>query len=454
MNIKRIYLIGFRATGKSSFGRLLAQKIGFSFYDLDFLITEKAGKSADVLTSGGSDWRQFRKIENEVLNDTLELENAVISCGGGVGVNDVAESGSKTYGDLNREFFTKTGGNLVILLTASNKTIEERLRRQFVNNKIMPYLNPKNVKDGSVDSIEDKVKDSMQALGKRREKYQEFADFEIDTSLFELPEYLGNLYTVIGDPVSHSLSPKMHNTAFKALSMDKHNLFIACRVKEGKIKKFLEAAKLIGFKGISVTLPLKERVIPFLDKTDEVALKIGAVNTIINRDGMLKGFNTDWIGAVRALEESENLKDKKVAVIGAGGAARAVIYGLKAGGSRVTVFNRTVDRAKELAEEFDIDYGGLDSDKIKESDIIINTTTVGMNENQSPVGKNLINSDQVVMDIIFSPRNTELIKTALEKGARVIYGYKMLLYQGMEQFKIYTGMEAPAAEMEKVLNES
>lgn len=455
MKFKRIYLTGFRATGKSTFGRILAQKLGRSYFDMDFLISERTGKNAQILTKNGTDWTEFRTAEKEVLEETLEMENAVISCGGGVGVNDVTDEVSgKTFGELHKALFSESADNLIILLTADKKIIEERLRRQFTAKKIMPFLNS----DGSgsqfkgKDLVEHQVRDSLEALEKRREKYEDLADLEIDTSVFKLPESMINLSAVIGDPVSHSLSPKMHNAGYAALGIENWNLFIACKVKEAKLEKFIDAVRDLEIKGVSVTVPHKEKIVALLDDVDETAKKIGAVNTVVNIEGVLTGYNTDWIGAVNALEEKTGLKDKKTAVIGAGGAARAVVYGLVSRGANVKIFNRTIKKAKSLAAEFGCNFSGMESiGEISGMDIVINTTTVGMNTDESPVDKKFLKRDQIIMDIVFSPKETKLLQDAKEQGAVVVYGYEMLLSQGSEQFKMYTGFEAPIKEMEEVL---
>lgn len=453
--IKRVFLIGFRTTGKSTFGKILAENLGLSFFDMDFLIKEQAGQELNVLTNNGSDWVKFREIENDVLKELTKAERAVISCGGGVGVNDVINKETKkTFGQLNREVLKKSQDSIVILLTASDKIIEQRLQMLFGRKKIMPFLNQENSKSNisKKDLIEKQVVDSMSALQKRKKSYEEIADFEIDTSNFIFPKKLVNINAVIGDPIEHSLSPQMHNVGYKALGINKGNLLVPVKVKKEKLKRFIEAVRALRINGISVTVPHKETTIKYLDKVDETAKKIGAVNTVLNEGGKLIGYNTDWIGAIAALEKRTNLKGKKVAVFGAGGAARAIVFGLTKKGVKVKIFNRSVDRAKELAKEFNCSFGDIkEVGKIRDFDIIINATSIGMNEEKSPIDKNLIQKGQIVMDAVYTPKETTLLKNAKEKKAEVVYGYEMLLYQGVEQFKMYTGLDAPVEEMRKVL---
>lgn len=468
----RIFLVGFRTTGKSTFGKILAEKLGLSFFDMDFLIKEQAGEELDSLTKKGTDWIKFRKIEQEILEDLAQTDRAIISCGGGVGVNNVIDKKTgKTFGELNREVLAKSKDSLVILLTSADEVIEKRLLRKFENKKVMPFLNQEYAEDSSrgKDVIKKQVEDSMKALQERKPLYEEIANFEIDTSHFILPRSLRNLNVVIGDPISHSLSPNMHNESYKALGIENANLFVPIRVNEKKLEKFMGAVRVLGINGISVTIPHKESVIKYLDEVDETAKKIGAVNTILNVEGKLTGYNTDWIGAITALEKKTEFKGKKVAVIGAGGAARAIVYGLVNRGAKVKIFNRTEENAKELADEFGAEFGEMgDIGEVSDYDIVINATSVGLEEDKSPLDKDLISANQIIFDVVYSataertagvshavasPKETRLIKDAKEKGAQVIYGYEMLLYQGMEQFQMYTGYKAPIKEMENAILE-
>lgn len=260
------------------------------------------------------------------------------------------------------------------------------------------------------------------------------------------------VFMIIGNPVKHSLSPLLHNTAYAKLNLGKQYLFRAEEIKNNDLKSFFDRVIVDGIAGISVTIPYKEKVLKFLDYVDKEAEKIGAVNTVVNNNGILTGFNTDYIGAITALEKRTKLKGKKTAVIGAGGAARAIVYGLKKNGAIVKIFNRSGDRAQSLVREFGCEAGSLDDlDEVKEMDIIINATSVGMNEDKSPLKKGLLNKKHLVLDVVYSPKVTRLIKDAKAVGAEVVYGYEMLLYQGVAQFKLYTGYEAPVKAMEEVL---
>lgn len=183
----RIFLVGFRATGKSTLGKFLADKLNWSFMDLDFLITQQEGEDIGKLTKNGKDWGKFREAENDALKDMVRLENVVISCGGGVGVNDILDpESSQTYGELNAKILKESDDSLIILLKADEQIIEERLRRQYRNKKLMPFLSIDEAKKSEGLNFEElvkkQVKDSMEALKKREPLYEKLTEFKIDTT--------------------------------------------------------------------------------------------------------------------------------------------------------------------------------------------------------------------------------------------------------------------------------
>ncbi len=177
MKVKRIYLIGFRGTGKSTTGKVLAEKLNWSYMDMDFAITEEAGKPANEITKEGVDWKEFRRIEQEVLGELSLVSNIVISCGGGVGVNDIS-------GKENAEILKNNKDSFIVLLKASDETIRERLARQFKNKKIMPFLNSDNAKSKDEtfeDLVKRQVNDSMDEYQKRKPLYDILTDCKIET---------------------------------------------------------------------------------------------------------------------------------------------------------------------------------------------------------------------------------------------------------------------------------
>ena len=259
-----------------------------------------------------------------------------------------------------------------------------------------------------------------------------------------------DVYGIIGNPVSHSLSPIMHNVAFKELGIKA--VYGAFLVKEENLKKAVEGIRALNIKGLSITIPHKESIMKFLDEIDRVALEIGAVNTIVNKNGYLKGYNTDWIGVLKAFTKNEvEIKDKKVVIIGAGGASKAVVYAIKAGGAKeIEVYNRTFEKAKTLEKNFGIMAKPWNELKNASGDIIIQTTSVGLKSWKSSVEEEVLSRFKIAMDIVYIPLKTKFLSLA-EKYAKVIDGLQMLLYQGVEQFRLWTGIEPPVKLMEEAI---
>lgn len=257
---------------------------------------------------------------------------------------------------------------------------------------------------------------------------------------------------VIGDPVNHSLSPLLHNTGYRAAGMDDKFVYVACKINPKRIAEFTAAMRAMGIRGASCTVPHKEIIMPYLDAIDPVAEKIGAVNTVVLEKGKLHGYNTDWLGTIAPLNALTTLEDKRVVVIGAGGAARAMVYGLIREGALVTVCNRTVEKAEALAHEFGCHAASLSSsDAIRGADIICNATTIGMHEDKSPVNSQLLNSRHIIFDAVYAPYETRLTKDARTASAQVVHGTEMLLHQAIAQFKLFTGRDAPEDAMRSVL---
>lgn len=264
------------------------------------------------------------------------------------------------------------------------------------------------------------------------------------------------IYGVLGDPVAHSLSPVMHNAAFEELGMDA--VYLAFRVSKDELEDAIRGAKSLGIAGLNVTIPLKEKALLFVD-AEEVAKKIGAINTIDFSSGAPVGYNTDGIGSMQVLKETVGeLKGKNVLIIGAGGAAKAIAFYLDLEGAKVTLANRTKERAAQLAAKLsNADAIGLGAEfkkQIKASDILINATSVGMHphEDATLVSADLMHPDLVVFDIVYNPMETKLLKEAKRAGVKeIVNGVKMFVYQGAASFKIWTKEEPPIAVMENAV---
>lgn len=265
------------------------------------------------------------------------------------------------------------------------------------------------------------------------------------------------LFCIFGHPVHHSLSPLMHNFAFQKEKLN--NLYLMFDVVD--IKKAVQAFRILGFKGASVTIPHKLEIMKHLDKVDPIALKIGACNTIIQKNGRLIGYNTDWYGAMQPLNQAlgKKIKDKRVLLLGAGGAARAIAFGLNHEKIPFTILNRTVAKAKSLAQETKaLGFNTIDNfPKYKGYDIVINATSIGLadsNENEIPFDPKYLKNTHLIFDIVYKPQNTKLIKEAKKRGAKIIYGYQMLLYQAELQYKLFTGFDFPISDVEQILIKS
>lgn len=261
-----------------------------------------------------------------------------------------------------------------------------------------------------------------------------------------------SLFGVIGNPVAHSLSPIMHNQAFTATGYN--GIYLAFRVSDtGAAIKGIAA---LNFKGVSVTLPHKAAVMQYLDEVDETAAQIGAVNTIVNNRGRLIGYNTDCPGALEALRARTSIKDKSVALIGAGGAARAIGFGLVAADARLTILNRTRKSGERLAADLQAQYLPLDEWAPDRYEILINTTPVGMHPetDATPIPKEDLTKEMVVMDIVYNPLETRLLKEAATAGCRTINGADMFVFQGVKQFELWTGKKAPVGVMHNAVLEA
>lgn len=263
------------------------------------------------------------------------------------------------------------------------------------------------------------------------------------------------IFGIFGDPIEHSLSPVMQNAALRA--MGEAGSYLAFRVRSENLKAALLGAKAMSFSGLNLTIPLKEKALE-LDvlEPDALARAIGAVNTILFSEDCIRGYNTDGWGAYLALHEAGvTVREKNVLFIGAGGAARAIAYALHQEGARISIANRNIKRAQELAELVDAASYSLSSleEHVKQADIIINCTSVGMREGDPRLFEaGLLKREQVVFDIVYN-RQTELLLDARSAGAVAIDGVMMLVHQGRKALEIWTGRKAPVDVMVRAVRE-
>jgi shikimate dehydrogenase len=427
-----IVLIGMRGSGKTTVGKILARKLGRKLVEMDKLITQKAGLTIpEIVKKHG--WVKFRELEEEITSEVAKRDNIINTSGGGVVTRE-----------KNVQALKKNG--LLVWLQAGVDTLLQRIGEDSQR----PLLLARTPRE-----------DMEITLAERKPLYQQAADLAIDTEN-KTPEevaeaimkLLAKTCCLIGDPIEHSLSPLIHNAAYQALGID--YVYVPFQVRD--IKRAIDGIRGLGIRGASITLPHKTKALKYLNRLDPMAEEIGAVNTIVNDEGVLTGYNTDGDGALEALEEVTRLGGKKTVLIGSGGAAAAIAVGLKGKGVELVILNRTEVKARKLATKVKAEgFGSLKKlAEISTADILINATSVGMSPKikESIVPKEFLHNRLTVFDIVYNPKETRLIVEARERGCAIIYGYKMLLYQAALQFELFTGRQAPLKVTESALTQA
>lgn len=267
---------------------------------------------------------------------------------------------------------------------------------------------------------------------------------------------------LIGDPLGQTMSPLMHNTAFEKMGAD--YLYVPFTVKKEDLGKAIDGMRALNLRGLNVTMPHKVAVIQFLDELDDLADKIGAVNTIVNNDGVLKGYNTDGGGFLQSLlERGIEPKGKNIVILGAGGASRAVSFILADRGASLIMLNRTLSKAEELADRLSRAFPGRAkalelneknlASALGKADILVNATSLGMapNIDETPVSSDLLRPGLVVADAVYNPIKTRLLREAEEVGAKIVSGVNMVVWQGALAFEKWTGIKAPIEMMREVV---
>ena len=253
------------------------------------------------------------------------------------------------------------------------------------------------------------------------------------------------IFGILGRPVAHSLSPVIHNAAFLHLGINA--VYVAFPVTD--LARAVFGLRGLSIGGVSVTIPFKEEIIPLLDELDPQAAKIGAVNTVVNREGRLTGYNTDWLGAVTALTAKISLQGRHVLILGAGGASRAIAYGIFHQGGNITLTDIDAARAAALAR--DVGAEAIPPEDLEDcpANVLVNATPVGMTPELDgiPINPNLLGRFGVVMDIVYQPLQTRLLREAEAHGCATIDGLQMLIHQATAQFELFTGQKAPAEVM-------
>ncbi|MCI1591825.1 shikimate dehydrogenase [Heyndrickxia oleronia] len=271
---------------------------------------------------------------------------------------------------------------------------------------------------------------------------------------------MANIYGVIGDPIAHSLSPLMHTDAFRSLNLD--HCYFPFHVTSNHLEEAVKGMKVLGIAGFNVTIPHKTNIIPLLDQIDPLAKAIGAVNTVVRENDSFVGYNSDGLGFIRSLKEEwkRELEKEKVLIIGAGGAAKAIFYSLVHDGVQaIDICNRTTKRAKQLVEScpYPSETNILTMDEAEKTldsySLIVQTTSIGMspNMNETPLSIHNILPNTHVVDIIYNPFETALLKAAKEKGASTSNGLGMFIYQGAIAFEKWTGKVPDVRRMKQIV---
>ena len=257
------------------------------------------------------------------------------------------------------------------------------------------------------------------------------------------------VFGLLGNPVGHSLSPPMHEAAYDELEMDAR--YVTFEPAPEAVRAAVEGARALGIAGLNVTIPFKQDVLDVVDP-DPLAARIGAVNTV--DVGTMTGYNTDAVGVVRALRHHGVRLDGTAVVVGAGGAGRAAAFALADEGMAVRIANRTVERAAALADDVsDASAHPIDAlaDLLADADLLVNATSVGMERDESPVPADALHADLAVLDAVYAPPETRLLREAAAAGSTTVDGAWMLLYQGVAAFERWTGREAPVEAMNAAL---
>ena len=429
----RIVLLGFRYSGKSTIGGALAVVNGFRFVDIDTEIERKTQqKISKIVEKNG--WKFFRELELDEYKRHINEDKVVISCGGGFAVNEY-------FAEEEQQLLQEEKG-VKILYEIDKECLIDRIKTGFDR----PNVKTKN----------DIITENIELYESRYDAYNALDfDVKIDTSNDKIAKAIvkKTLCCVVGNPVWHSLSPKIHNFLYQTANLNDF-VYTKCEIKPEKIAKLTEIITLFNFRGVSITSPYKQEVMKIIDTLDKKAIEIDAVNTIfIDNFGKLHGYNTDYLGVLNTLEKHINLTDKKVAVFGSGGGAKSAVIACLERTKNVVLFNRTKEKNDVFADENGIKSCSLNEFVPKDFDVIINATIVGLGTDESILTKRQILSRHIVFDMVYNQLKTTLLKNAISKGARVIYGTDMLIFQAVKQNEIYTGITANAEQTAKLHRE-
>ena len=461
-----VVLIGFMGSGKSAAGKALAKKTKMQFIDTDSLIEKQAGMGIpEIFTKMGE--KEFRELEKKAISEVSKRDNCVISTGGGAVLDKENVLNLKRNGKI---FYLKISPeNCFSRVRKSEKRpllqVEDKLAeiRKLMAFREPFYISSADYLLNSDSSSKTKIVSEIASVLENEglEPVQHPKEAVKSPPPLSEAGTVQKTFAVIGDPIAHSLSPAMHNAAFLELKMYGYS-YVAMRVTKERLSAVLQGLRSPFFGGFNVTIPHKSAVMPYLDEIDSLAKKIGAVNTVVNENGKLKGYNTDAYGALSAIEKICPVpKRKKIVILGAGGAARAVAFSLSSENEMV-LLDVEEEKAKQVAKELGRNAKGEKMNEenlakhLSTAHLLINATPVGMHPDvsASPVPKSLLNRKIAVFDMVYIPLETRLLKDAKSAGCNAIGGSEMLLMQGAKAFEIFTGKKAPVEIMRKALMDS
>ncbi|NYT05778.1 MAG: shikimate dehydrogenase [Methanomicrobiales archaeon] len=457
----RIVLTGYRGSGKTTVGALLAEMLQVPWYDTDAMVEEQAGMPIPGIFAEEGE-AGFRAREHAVIA-SLAGRDGVISAGGGAVVNpgNVA--------------LLRRGGT-VVFLSAPPEVLEARIRgsprppltglspdreiRTVLAERMAAYRGAADICVPAGEMAPEKVASAVLSAVTRgmvtptdREQGLAFlagtplppAERDVLTSRLRAPgEAPVRLCAVIGNPCLQSKSPLLFNHLFSSAGL----MYYYTRIQWPDIDAIMACAAALDMKGLSVTIPFKAAVMPYCQTVDPHAAAIGAVNTVVRCGGELSGYNTDWIGVARPLA---GVPADTAVVLGAGGAAASATYALAGLGMDVTVLARRREAAAACAARFGAASGSIDEFDAIRPDLVVNATPVGMGDGKSPLEKGLLRPGMVVFDLVYTPPETPLLRFARRRGCRCIEGRRMFTAQAAAQFRLFTGMEADPHTIREVI---
>ena len=453
----KIVLVGFRGTGKTSVGRILARHLRVPFHDTDALVEQRAEMPIpEIFRRAGE--AHFRALEREVIASLRDAEG-VIGTGGGAVCDPANVANLRWHGT-------------VFLLSAAPEVCHRRIAgsdrpgltdlppeeevRMLLDRRKDTYLGaadacidtgastPAGVAEAILRQIRGESVLSPDERGERNDLLVKFGLSALREEIDRDPDL--RVCGIAGNPCAHSRSPLLYNRLFTHFGMN----YRYTRFEWPDAETIVRLANLLPLKGLSVTIPFKTDVVTLIDEVDEHAAAIGAVNTVVRCGGKLYGHNTDWLGVRTPLAHR---RGGRAVVLGAGGAAAAAVYALRTLDMKVTVLARTPGAARRFAERFDCRWGGLEEFKGSDADVVVHATPVGMEpDTRSLLAPCDLERKTTVFDLVYTPPETPLIRAAREAGCEAIPGTEMFVHQAAEQFRLITGIAVSPALIKEMLS--